>query len=133
MTRILSCSQACVVGLIFTFASAPASAQTEAACKQEYAARKTAGETAGETQASYVKPCLARQPDAAADDQGGSRTDAVAKHDTEKLSSDDLAKESQNPVGNLYIIPFNNYTTLSFRSTTTRLSGLAPTAKAEAR
>ena len=105
MTRIV-CSLACVVGLILALASAPALAQTEAACKQEYAAKKAAGETGEQTQASYVQACLPGQAD--------SRAENIANHDTEKLSNTDLAKESQNPIGNLYVIPFNNYSTFGF-------------------
>jgi hypothetical protein len=92
----------------------PAFAQTEAACKQEYAAKKAAGEAGGQSQASYVKACLARQADPRAENQADSRAENIAKHDTEKLSSTDLAKESQNPIGNLYVIPFNNYSTFGF-------------------
>ena len=80
--------------------------KTEAACKQEYAAKKAAGETGEQTQASYVQACLPGQAD--------SRAENIANHDTEKLSNTDLAKESQNPIGNLYIVPFNNYATFGF-------------------
>jgi hypothetical protein len=97
---------ACLVGLIFAFASAPALAQTEAACQQEYATKQMTREADGQTQASYAEACLARPTD--------SRAENIANHDTEKLSNTDLAKESQNPIGNLYIVPFNNYTTFGF-------------------
>jgi hypothetical protein len=82
-----------------------ASPAVEAACVQEYAAKKARGETGGQKQASYVGACLARattdpDPPAVAHSFG----------DTGHSSNTDLAKKAQNPIGDLYVIPFNNFT-----------------------
>jgi hypothetical protein len=107
MAPLFSGSPACIVGLTIALASAPALAQTEAACKQEFAAKKAAGETGGLSKASYVKACLAARksaPAPAADhEKQGSRT--------ETQSETDIAKKSQNPIGDLYVFPLNNYAT----------------------
>ena len=41
----------------FALAGGPASAQTKASCKQDYAAKKAAGETDGQSEAIFVKAC----------------------------------------------------------------------------
>jgi len=90
-----------------SFALATASAKTEAECKKEFAAKKTAGETGGQSKASYVKACLAEKsaPEPAGAAEG---SDDIGPH-TRGLSASDVAKKSQNPIGDLYVFPLNNY------------------------
>ena len=71
-------------------ASATASAKTEAKCKQQYVARKAAGEAKATNQASYVKACLtAADPPPAADASQGA------------ADANKLREAAQNPVANL--------------------------------
>ena len=81
-----------------------ASAATDAACKQEYAAKQAAGQVAGVSKADYVKACLARQT-ISADPESSARGGAT---DT------NLATKSENPIADLTILPLNNYTTPNF-------------------
>ena len=95
--RMLNSRHAFAFGLIFALAAAPAFAQTEAACKQEYVAKKTAGKTGGQSEAGYVKACLAAKksaPDPVGSSEG---SDDVGSHSNGQSASD-VAKKSQNPV-----------------------------------
>jgi hypothetical protein len=78
-------------------ADAVASARTSAECKQEFAAKKAAGATGGQSEASYVKACLAADPPPAEAEasQGGG--------DVNKLR-----EAAQNPVADLISVPFQN-------------------------
>ena len=97
--------------LAFVAASAvgaitPASAKTSAECAQEYSAKKAAGATGGQSQKDYVKACLAAAkltPDPAPAPAG-------AAHD----DTDELLKKTENPLADLYIIPFNNFSTFNY-------------------
>jgi hypothetical protein len=89
-------------------AYAPASAKTDAECKQEFAARRVAGETGGQSRAGYVKSCLGLErtsvepaPKAASDPEG---------HDADT----ELAKKTENPIADLISVPFNNYSTFNY-------------------
>jgi hypothetical protein len=96
---------AAALGAFLALASGSAAAQTQASCGQEYAAKKAAGETGGQSKANYVKACLAAKksaPDPAADNE-------KPGNGAEGQSESDIAKKSQNPVGDLYVFPFNNY------------------------
>ena len=81
-----------------------ASAATDAACKQEYAAKQAAGQVAGVSKADYVKACLARQTISA--DPGPSAQGGA--------SDAELAKKMDNPIADATIVPFNNYTTPNY-------------------
>jgi hypothetical protein len=83
--------------------SAPVSAATPARCQQEYAAKKAAGQAGGQSQADYVRVCLAREKAADPEPSGAGR-DA----DTE------LAKKTENPIADLISVPFNNYATFNY-------------------
>jgi hypothetical protein len=93
-------------GLAAALSNGPASAQTQAICKQEYAAKKAAGETGGQSQASYIKTCLSRgkvapiKP-AAATANGGAEP-ASGNSDA------DLAKKLANPIASLISVPFQS-------------------------
>jgi hypothetical protein len=78
-------------------ADAVAAARTPAECKQEFAARKAAGATAGQSEASDVRACLAADPPPAGAEasQGG---DDVNK----------LREAAQNPVADLISVPFQD-------------------------
>jgi hypothetical protein len=96
----------------FTVAAALSSgaawAQNAASCKQEYATKKAAGETGGQSQASYVKGCIASykaRPTPPA--QGGTPGDATAGQSGSD-SSADLAKQLANPVANLISVPLQS-------------------------
>ena len=92
------------VGALIALPSADASAETQAECNQEYAAKKAAGQTGTESRESYVKACLARQTTAADPPPAGPPADA----DT------DLAKKTENPIADLISVPFNNYSTFNY-------------------
>jgi len=92
------------LGALTALSGAPVSADTQAECSQEYTAKKAAGETGGQSQADYVKACLARPKTAADSEPGGTTGDA----DTE------LAKKTENPIADLISVPFNNYATFNY-------------------
>ena len=86
-----------------------ASAATDAACKQEYAAKQAAGQVAGVSKADYVKACLARAARAqttSADPEPSARGGGTDEAE--------LAKKMDNPIADATIVPFNNYTTPNF-------------------
>jgi hypothetical protein len=97
--RISTVPSAWTVALASTciLADAVASARTPAECQQEFAAKKAAGGTGGQSEASYVRACLAAdpQPAGAEASQGG---DDVNK----------LREAAQNPVADLISVPFQN-------------------------
>jgi hypothetical protein len=86
----------------FAFAAAlwsgAALAQSPASCKQEYAAKKIAGEAGGQTQASYVRACLAVDKVARAPQAQGSMAVGAAPAQSGADSSADLAKQLANPI-----------------------------------
>ena len=91
----------------FALAGGPASAQTKASCKQDYAAKKAAGEADGQSEANFVKACRALPKSgsaAAAPASGGGATAQVDPGDSEA----DLAKKLANPVADLISVPFQN-------------------------
>jgi hypothetical protein len=96
-------------GLATCLSSGPASAQTQAICKQEYAAKKAAGETAGQSQASYVETCLAREKPAPQPPKKHAATggDGEAKSGSGN-SEADLAKQWANSVASLISVPFQS-------------------------
>jgi hypothetical protein len=98
------------LGAMAALSNGPVSAQTQSTCKQEYVAKKAAAETGGQSQADYVKACLAEikaAPTPAA--QGAALGD-----DTTKTSDTDLAKKIQNPIGDLYSFPFQSNTNFGY-------------------
>jgi hypothetical protein len=105
MLRHCISAGAAVLATFFTLATA--SAKTEAECKQEYAAKKTTGETGGQSKASYVKACLTAEKSA----PGPAAGNETPKSGGEGQSESDVAKKSQNPIGDLYVFPLNNYAT----------------------
>ena len=89
-------------------ASGPASAKTEADCRHDYAAKKASGATSGQSQAQYVKACLAAEPKASAPAAEGAGEDAKDE------SATDVAKKIQNPIGDLYSFPFQSNTNFGY-------------------
>jgi hypothetical protein len=79
-------------------ADALASVRTPAECKQEFAAKKAAGATVGQSEASYVKACLAVDPPPASAEapQGGEE------------SANKLREAAQNPVASLISVQFQD-------------------------
>jgi hypothetical protein len=79
------------------FADAVATARTPAECQGEFAAKKAAGATGGQSEARYVKACLAADPPPPGGEasQGG---DDVNK----------LREAAQNPVADLISVPFQD-------------------------
>jgi len=88
----------------FSLSNESASAQTQASCKQDYAAKKAAGETGGQTEASYIKACLAEEKP----EPAPVGPVAAPGDDIKEQSDTDLAKKIQNPIGDLYSFPFQN-------------------------
>ncbi len=89
--------------------SGPAFAKDEPACKQEYAAKLASGEAKGETEAQYVRACLAAA--------SGSATRAEAPSGgAESESATDIAKKIQNPIGDVYSFPFQSNTNFGYGS-----------------
>ncbi len=84
-------------------------AKTLAECKQEYAVKRAAGETSGQSRASFVKACLAPEKTTAADPAPKAPTDP---HEHEDETS--LAKKAENPIADLISVPFNNYATFNY-------------------
>ena len=96
--QISRSAAACVAVLASTFGAAPASAKTDAECKQEYAAKKAAGATVPKSQTAYVKACLA-----AADPPPAG---AEASHGEEDVNK--LRQAAQNPVADLISMQFQD-------------------------
>ena len=87
-----------MLAVVAAFAIGPASAKTELECAQEYAAHKAAGAAAKQTEAQYVKACLAAAPPPAAGaeaSQGGA-------------DANKLREAAQNPVANLISFQFQD-------------------------
>jgi hypothetical protein len=78
-------------------AAAVAEAATSTECKQQYAAKKAAGATGGQSEGSYVKACLAADPSPA-----GAET-SQAGGDINKLR-----EAAQNPVADLISVQFQD-------------------------
>ena len=85
MAAVAAAALACL------FAVATASAKTEAECKQEYAAKKAAGEIAPKSRAAYLKACLAADPPPAAGAEASKGGGDLNK----------LREAAQNPVADL--------------------------------
>ncbi len=100
-----SFARLCLAGAVAAAASGAARAEGPTACKQEYAAKKAAGETGGQSEANFVKACraLARSVDAAAPASGGATAEPAPGD-----SDADLAKKLANPVANLISVPLQN-------------------------
>ena len=79
-------------------ASGPASAKTRADCAKKYAAQKTAGSTAKQTEAQYIKLCLAADPPPPAGAEASQGGGDVNK----------LREAAQNPVANLISVQFQD-------------------------
>ena len=100
------------IAFSFPLAEAPALAKTSAECAKEYATKKSAGEASGQSEAAYVKACLAGQ--AAASDPPAQTQGAGPGSETKGQSDTDLAKKIQNPIGDLYSFPFQSNTNFGF-------------------
>jgi hypothetical protein len=92
-----------------TLANEPALAKTQAACKQEYAAKKAAGEATGKNEQNYLRACLAAEKSAPApmadaakpaDDAQGGRQHRLG----EKAAEPDR-RSLQLPVSEQYELP----------------------------
>jgi hypothetical protein len=82
----------------------PAFAASETACRQEYAAKKTAGQVGAVSRADYLKACVAQKTSADPEPKGpGGDADT------------DLAKKTENPIADLISVPFDNYSTFNYR------------------
>jgi hypothetical protein len=101
---------ACAFSAAVALFSGSASAQTQAACEQDYAVKKAAGATGGQSQASYLKDCLAGEKAVPVQAAKG----VAPADDTGGQSATDLAKKLQNPIGDLYSFPFQSNTNLGF-------------------
>lgn len=86
------------LAVIAGLASGPASAKTEIECEHEYIAQKAGGATAKQTQAQYVKACLAADPPPPAGAQASQGGADVNK----------LREAAQNPVANLISVQFQD-------------------------
>jgi hypothetical protein len=95
---VLISALAVAVASTCIFADAVASTRTPAECKREFAARKTTGVAGGQSEASYVKACLAADPPPASAEapQGGEE------------SANNLREAAQNPVANLISVQFQD-------------------------
>jgi hypothetical protein len=88
----------------------PASARSKVECKQEYAPKKVAGQADAQSEASYLRACLAGES-ATADPKPNGAARAPERHDDPDT---DLAKKVENPIADLISVPFNNYSTFDY-------------------
>ena len=105
-----SCLVAITAGALyaaFALAGGPALAQTKASCKQDYAAKKAAGETDGQSEAIFVKACRSLPKSGSAAAAPASGGGATAQADPSDFEAD-LAKKLANPVADLISMPFQN-------------------------
>jgi hypothetical protein len=96
------------LGALVALSSVPASAMTRAQCDQQYATKKAAGQTGGQSQAAFVKACLAAAdpPPAGAEASQGAAGTEASQGGAE--STNKLREAAQNPVADLISLQFQD-------------------------